>query len=160
MNLAWVVAGVIFGGFPTASWADFAAGVAALKTHDYAAAFVEFKSEADNHNAKAQNLVGEMYMTGLGVGKNATEAANWFHKAAEQGVPAAQRSLGLMYSKGDGVAPDYERAYFWLSVLARNGDKDDILLRDGISHNLKPDQIAKVKQEAQQWRPKQDTIKP
>ena len=34
------------------------------------------------------------------------QSAEWFHKAAEQGVAEAQHNLGLMYANGHGVTQD------------------------------------------------------
>ena len=46
----------------------------------------------------------------------------WFHKAAEQGVAAAQFFLGLMYADGRGVAKDERKAAEWFQRAANHGD--------------------------------------
>ena len=48
-----------------------------------------------------------MFLEGLGVPQDYTEAVNWFRKAAEQGYAQAQYKLGVMYDEGLGVTQDY-----------------------------------------------------
>ena len=54
-----------------------------------------------------------MYDEGRGVEQDATEAARWYGKAAEQGYADAQINLGLMYQDGRGVVQDHDEAA-WL----------------------------------------------
>jgi TPR repeat protein len=51
----------------------------------------------------AQFLLGYAYDYGKGVEKNATEAATWYRKAADQGDGRAMGALGYPYSQGNGV---------------------------------------------------------
>jgi TPR repeat protein len=44
-----------------------------------------------------------MFEIGRGVAQSETEAAQWYKKAAEKGLPEAQNNLGLMLAKGHGV---------------------------------------------------------
>jgi uncharacterized protein len=50
------------------------------------------------------------------------EAAGWYLRAAEQGMPLAQRMLGMRYSTGVGVPRDEGLAAFWLEKAAHQGD--------------------------------------
>ena len=53
------------------------------------------KAKAERGDAKAQNELGELFLTGkLGVATNHAEAVNWFRKAADQGHAPAQHRLG------------------------------------------------------------------
>ena len=52
--------------------------------------------------ASANRSAG-VYVAGLGVPRDDTEAVNGLHKAAEQGEAAAQTALGLEYAEGRGV---------------------------------------------------------
>ena len=54
-----------------------------------------------------------MYLEGLGVPQDFTEAAKWLHKAAAQGVANARTNLGLMYANGQGVTQDRAEAAKW-----------------------------------------------
>ncbi|WP_141698889.1 tetratricopeptide repeat protein, partial [Candidatus Marithrix sp. Canyon 246] len=72
---------------------------------------------------KAQNNLGTMYIEGLGVEQNFTEAANWYRKSAEQNNVDAQFNLAAMYKKGEGVEKDITQAIYWLRKAADQGDK-------------------------------------
>jgi len=50
------------------------------------------------------------------------EAAEWYRKAAEQGVPEAQNNLGVMYKDGQGVDRDDAEAVRWFLLAARRGN--------------------------------------
>jgi hypothetical protein len=54
-----------------------------------------------------------MYYQGECVPQDLAEAANWFRRAAEQGLAGSQMILGQMYEQGEGVAKDAEEARRW-----------------------------------------------
>ena len=82
---------------------EFEKGVVAYQRGDYQAALKEFLPLADQGEAPAQNYLGFMYDTGIGVIEDATEAVRWYRRAADQGDARAQTSLGFMYANGRGV---------------------------------------------------------
>ena len=43
-----------------------------------------------------------MYETGRGVKRSDAKAAEWYRKAAQQGMPKAQCNLGVMHDRGRG----------------------------------------------------------
>jgi TPR repeat protein len=49
------------------------------------------------------NTLGVKYGNGRGVPQNYTEAARWYHKAAEQGNIPVMYTFGVMYRLGRGV---------------------------------------------------------
>jgi TPR repeat protein len=63
-----------------------------------------------------------MYAGGQGVEQSYSEAAQWYQKAAEQGVSEAQYRLGNLYKNGEGVPQDAETAYGWYRVAAHLGN--------------------------------------
>ena len=65
-----------------------------------------------------------MYLRGLGVTKDETEALKWFRKSAERDNAMAQGSLGWMYDKGLGVTKDDAEALKWYHKAAEQGDAD------------------------------------
>ena len=77
--------------------------------------------EADLGFANAQDALGDLYLKGEGVPKDAGEAATWYRKAAEQGYAAAQFSLGFLYLKGEGVPKDAGDAATWVEKAAEQG---------------------------------------
>ena len=62
-----------------------------------------------------------MYENGTGVPRDATEAVNWYRKAADQGLAVAQSQLGAMYGAGIGVPQDDAEAMKWTSKAADQG---------------------------------------
>ena len=88
---------------------------------DYATALRLFRSLAEQGNAKAQYLLGLMYIEGQGVPQNYDEAVKWLRLAADQGDANGQANLGVMYEKGRGVPQDYGEAVKWLRLAAEQG---------------------------------------
>src|SRR5204862_113560 len=56
--------------------------------------------------------------TGKHVAKQDTEAAKWYHKAAEQNFAQAELNLGNCYANGQGVAKDDAEAVKWYRKAA------------------------------------------
>jgi hypothetical protein len=90
------------------------------------------RQKAAAGDALAQNKVGLTYLTGfyssedphkagLHLTKDEARAAQWFRKAAEQGLPEAQNQLGAMYLHGRGVPKDYTQALAWFVKAAEQG---------------------------------------
>jgi len=58
-------------------------GLAAFDAKDYLNAFRLLKLIADQGNAEAQCLIGNMYQLGLGLERNVLEAVKWYKKLAK-----------------------------------------------------------------------------
>lgn len=102
--------------------ADFNDGVVAYLMGDYQAAYNTMRSLAETaDHAYAQYYVGMMYLNGQGVTQSHEDAATWFRKAAEHGIPQAQSKLATLYSTGQGLPRDYEFAYAWYAAAAAQG---------------------------------------
>ena len=80
-------------------------------------------AKIDNDPA-AQYFLGRRYLSGNGVSKNASEAADWFLRAAKQGHKNAQYEMGLLYKNGLGVKKDYQTAFDYFNSAADQGQKD------------------------------------
>lgn len=91
--------------------ADYARG-------DVAGAAKAIRALADEGNAKAQAILGDMYMHGDGVPKDPAMAVQWYRKSAEQGWPGGQLNLGVCYEKGAGVTKDLGQALQWYRKAA------------------------------------------
>jgi TPR repeat protein len=72
---------------------------------------------AEHGNAQAAYFLGNKSFEG----KNYVEAANWFRRAADQGVAQAQFNLALMYLDGTGVRRDLAEAMKWFQEAANQG---------------------------------------
>jgi TPR repeat protein len=79
---------------------------------------------AQQGNIAAQFKLARLYYDGkdsLGVPKDYKKAAEWYEKAAEQGLDKAQHLIALMYCYGKGVPKDYKKAAEWYEKAAEQG---------------------------------------
>lgn len=84
--------------------------------------FVETKQKAESGDAKKQLGLAKLYYNGDGVAKDDVKAAEWYQKAAIQGIAFAQYKLGAMYDKGEGVPKDAAKAVEWWEKAAAQGN--------------------------------------
>ena len=71
---------------------------------------------AEKGDAKAQNVLGEIYEGGVNVLQNYAEAMKWYGMAAAQGDDSAQRNRGDMYANGHGVTKNFVLAHMWYNL--------------------------------------------
>jgi len=71
-------------------------------------------------SAEAQYQLGRLYLTGTGVEKNPTIAANWLAMAARKQHAAAQAVLGELLWRGDGVSHRQARGLALLTLANEN----------------------------------------
>ncbi len=112
--------------------ADLQEGITAYRKGNYQAALKEIRPLAENGDAKAQALLGEIYDSGKGVPLSHTEAASWYRKAAEQGDATAQTALGVMYENGVGVPQDNKEAVSWYQKAAEQGSPEAQYILGGL----------------------------
>jgi TPR repeat protein len=74
-------------------------------------------------DAPAQALVAEILSRGLGVARDPVEAANWYGKAAEAGIPEAQFQYALVLLDGKYAAANPERAFRLMKAAADAGSR-------------------------------------
>ena len=72
----------------------------------------------------AQKNLGELYVEGVGVERDAGAAMHWFRLAAVQGDAGAQLRLGVMYARGRGVEQDHALAMEWFHKSAEQGNAE------------------------------------
>lgn len=78
---------------------------------------------AVNQDAEALNLLGVLYLKGIGTEKNASKAFGVIKKAAEQGHASAQYNLGRMYKTGEGCTINFSKAIEWFEKSSANGNQ-------------------------------------
>ncbi|PYM14465.1 MAG: sel1 repeat family protein [Verrucomicrobia bacterium] len=96
----------------------------ALEARADAAATANFdqtKQKAEQGDAIAQNLLGQLYLQGQGTRQDPKAAAEWFKKSAEQGHGDGQFNLGTLFEAGQGVVLDYTWAAEWYRKAAEQG---------------------------------------
>lgn len=79
---------------------------------------------ADQGDARAQALMGLLYVNGRGVLRDDREAMKWFRSAADQGDATAQLQIGMMYYDGRSVPQDYSEAARWYQLAAERGNPE------------------------------------
>jgi len=67
------------------------------------------------------NILGSMYIKGIGVDKDNKKAYRWFKKATGYNHTRAEYNLGLMYVEGIGVSQDYKKAARLYNKAAKSG---------------------------------------
>ncbi len=73
-------------------------------------------------DAEVQFGMGLKFATDTGAAQDYRQAAEWYHRAAEQDHLLAQFNLGVMYAQGQGVARDAAQSGLWFDKAARLGD--------------------------------------
>lgn len=89
---------------------------------DAARAAYWFDRAAQQNNAYAQMMLGELYADGRGVSRDPAKSLLWRERAARQGSARAQAALGEMYLRGEGVSAQPAAAEEWLGKAADQGD--------------------------------------
>ncbi len=110
--------------------------------------FATVQAAAEQGNADAQALLGEMYEQGRGVKQDYRQAIAWYTKAAEQGHTRAQVNLAVMYYHGRGTPQNYAMSYIWSSLAAVSGDIKAVNNRDLAAAELPPPVLAQAQAQA------------
>lgn len=97
---------------------------AAFDEGNFVAALEEASKAAERGEPAAHTLIGRIHEEGLGVAKDDTKAAQWYHKAARLGDVNAQFALAVMLAKGRGVERDYGAAANLFELASRSGHAD------------------------------------
>lgn len=95
----------------------------ALDRGFYSAARVHLGKTAEKGEAKAQNMLGNLYYLGLGGARDYDLAVEWYMKSAAQAEAHAQLNIARMYREGLGVKRDVIRAFAWLRQARINGNE-------------------------------------
>ena len=76
----------------------------------------------DYGDAEVQFGMGFKFAADTGAAQDYRQAAEWYHKAAEQNHSLAQFNLGVMYARGQGVVRDDAQSAMWFGKAAHLGD--------------------------------------
>lgn len=123
---------------------DFAKGVAAYETGDFATALKEWKPLAEQGDAAAQHNLGLMYDNGNGVVQEYAEALKWYRLAAEQGYAKAQNNIGVSFQFGQGVLQNDISSHMWYNIASANGYKKSSEWRDKIAAKMTAADVSKA----------------
>jgi len=112
---------------------------------DYAAAMEALIPAANAGNAEAEELIGVMYASGLGVARDDVRAFEWYLRSAMKGHAGAQSGVGWYYEVGRGIPePDLVRAYLWYVLSAIGGDPDAAISQEEVVKKMTQEEIEKA----------------
>lgn len=127
------------------AWGEIETARDLMDAGDYAAAMEELRPAAIAGNAEAEELIGVMYASGLGVERDDIRAFEWYLRAAMKGHAGAQSGVGWYYEVGRGMpAPDLVRAYTWYVLSAIGGDPDAAISQEEVVKKMTREQIEKA----------------
>lgn len=111
----------------------------------YSEAMQELLPAARSGNAEAEELIGVMYASGLGVPRDDMRAFEWYLRASMKGHAGAQSGIGWYYEVGRGMPePDLIRAYTWYVLSAIGGDPDAAISQEEVIKKMTKEQIEKA----------------
>jgi len=101
---------------------NYLLGHAYIKTKAYIQAARYFQIATDAGYAEADDDLGYLFVTGLGVVKDYQRAFDLFNKAAIGGSASGMGNLGSMYSNGFFVKEDDAKALYWYEKSIEAGN--------------------------------------
>ncbi len=72
-------------------------GLQAFENKNYSETLALLKPLAEQGNAEAQCIIGNLYHLGLGIEKDIKQAIKWYSKSAQQGYVIAMNNLNTIY---------------------------------------------------------------
>ena len=131
--------------FASSAFAEIETARDLMDAADYSAAMAELLPAARSGNAEAEELIGVMYASGLGVERDDVRAFEWYLRSAMKGHAGAQSGVGWYYEVGRGVpTPDLVRAYMWYVLSAIGGDPDAAISQEEVVKKMTSEQIEKA----------------
>ena len=113
-----------------------------MNAGDFVAAMEALLPAARAGNADAEELIGVMYASGLGVERDDIRAFEWYLRASMKGHPGAQSGVGWYYEVGRGMpTPDLVRAYLWYVLSTIGGDPDAAISQEEVIKKMTREQI-------------------
>lgn len=99
--------------------AQFDEGRNSTKERNYKDAFSWIKKAAEQGHSEAQRVLGDFYLNGRGVKRNASQAAKWYGKSM---TPEARASLGRLRVRGEGGRQNKEQGVELIADAANSGN--------------------------------------
>ena len=144
MRILLLVMALLLSGIGTGAATDIGTGLSLFERGEFEAAERELRPLAENGDARAQYVLGIIYLNEYVTPPGRTAAIEWIEKAAEQGYAQAQSELARMYRTGDGVEQDFRKMVKWYRRAAEQGDVGaQLFLADAYAygHGMEPDLV-------------------
>jgi TPR repeat protein len=126
---------------------------------DEAKAIEWYRKAAEQGDTMAASQLADDYENGKGVARDPAQAFHWYLKVADEGILTdAQYKVAAAYAFGRGTPRDNVKAYMWMDIaLSSPGRRDETydareLAMKAIRARLTPQQLAKAKAMAAQWK--------
>jgi uncharacterized protein len=87
----------------------------------FAEDFPKLRARAEQGDAVAQNLVGEVYGAGRWMKADPKEALQWYSRSAKKGHAPGQYNLAVALENGEGTPVDLREALQWYKKAAAQG---------------------------------------
>jgi len=105
-------------------------------------------------SASQDDAFGEYLLGKVQVERNQyAQAADWFRKAAMQGLPQAQQELAALLRDGKGVTADKQEAFSWLLMSYDGGNQDVGSDLRALQNDLTNEQIDRAHARARELEP-------
>ncbi|MDR2709289.1 MAG: sel1 repeat family protein [Elusimicrobiota bacterium] len=127
--------------------AQFALADFYYNNQEFKKAFEIYKRLAEEGNAGAQKILGDMYYSGIGVKQNFSSAFMWYEKASLQSLPEALFSLGIMYRDGIGVQQDVQKGRALIEEAEQSGFLQEDIKKDFMSTQQMPESALDLDEE-------------
>jgi TPR repeat protein len=104
------------------------------------------QSSAKHGNPFGEYLLGKIKLER----QDYSNAAEWFRKAAEQGLPQAQEQLAALLKKGQGIGEDKFAAYVWMLISTDAGNRRGAKELQSLEPDLGTNQVEQAKAKARE----------
>lgn len=121
-------------------------------TRDTERARIWYARAAEQGNVKAMHNLAVLNASGSR--SDYAAAAKWFALAAEFGLADSQVNLAILYQNGMGVPKDLTRAYKWLALAGRGGDREAAGRMSQVKTSLSPAELEAADAMIASWRPR------
>ncbi len=108
---------------PAIAHADFLEGKKSYDNKNWRRAIVLLRPLAEQGDARAMVLLGNMYLDGYGVERDPTEAFMLYRRGAERNNADAMLATATLYQTGNGVPTNTRLAIMWFERCAKTGDQ-------------------------------------
>lgn len=132
----------------SSAFAQIERGLELFERSEFGAAAEVLAPLAKSGDAKAQYILGIMYLNRMVEPPNEAAAAELLIKSGEAGFDKAQVELVRMYREGHGVPQDFAKSFVWSVKAVEAGDVGaQLQVADALAfgHGTKPDPVESYK---------------
>lgn len=109
---------------PAIAHADFLEGKKSYDNKNWRRAIVLLRPLAEQGDARAMVLLGNMYLDGYGVERDPTEAFMLYRRGAERNNADAMLATATLYQTGNGIPLNTRLAIMWFERCAKTGNQN------------------------------------